>query len=177
MKAPRIDFAPPPVSRKLLRGALLIAALALGAGMLWRSLGAARALEQVEQRIEAANEALERRRSARPVDPGPSIPPARINAINNTIARLNVPWSELFAAFETDRPKDVAILALLPDARKRSLVVQAEAANPRAMVEFVERLRSVALFEEAFLLKHERRDQETGQPYRFAVEVRWKELP
>jgi hypothetical protein len=31
------------------------------------------------------------------------------------------------------------------------------------------------LFDEAFLVKHERRDQETGQPYRFALEVRWTE--
>jgi general secretion pathway protein E len=177
MRAPRIEFAPAPRTRQLLRAALLFAALAFGAAMLWRSLSAASALEQVEQRIQAANEALERLRSARPVDAEPPIAPARLNAINNTIARLNVPWSELFAAFETDRPQDVALLALLPDARKRSLVVQAEATNPRAMVAFVERLRSVPLFDDAFLLKHERREQEPGQPYRFAVEVRWKDVP
>jgi hypothetical protein len=43
------------------------------------------------------------------------------------------------------------------------------------MIDFVERLRAVPLFEEAFLVKHERRDQDAAHPYRFALEVRWKE--
>ena len=177
MRAPEIEFAPRPLSRRMLVALLLLAASACGAVAISQSLGAARELERIEGKIRSTADAAERRRSAAPAASGPALPQAKVNAINSAIARLNVPWGELFAAFETHKPKDVALLALLPDARKRSLVVQAEAPTPRAMVEFVELLRTVELFEESFLLKHERREQENGQPYRFAIEVRWKELP
>jgi hypothetical protein len=177
VRAPQIDFAPRPASQRLLAPFVVLLAIAFSGAILWQYLRAARELTRIEERIDAATAAAERRRTARPVEAPPAIAPARIHAINAAIARLNVPWGDLFAAFEAQRPKDVGLLALLPDARKRSLVVQAEAVTPRAMIEFVDQLRSVELFEDAYLLKHERREQESGQPYRFAVEVRWKELP
>ena len=177
VRAPQFDFAPRPASQRILGPAVLLLAAAFSGAIVWQYLHAAREIKQIEERIDAAAAAAERSRTARPVEAAPSVAPARIHAINSAIARLNVPWGELFAAFEIHRPKDVALLALLPDARKRSLVVQAEAPTPRAMIEFVEQLRTVDLFEDAYLIKHERREQEAGQPYRFAVEVRWKELP
>ncbi len=177
MRAPQIEFALPPAPQRVLAPLVVLLAAAFSGAILWQYLQGVRDLKQIEQRIEAATAAIERRRTARPVEPAPSIAPARIQAINSAIARLNVPWSELFAAFETQGSKDVALLALLPDARKRSLVAQAEATTPKAMIEFAETLRAVSLFEDAYLVKHERREQETGQPYRFAIEVRWKELP
>ena len=177
ISAPRIDFAPRAPARNLTAYGVLIITTLFCAWVLWHYFEARGRLQTIEAGIASASDAAERRRSARAPDTGPAIPAVRINAINSAIARLNIPWSELFAAFEAERPKDVALLALLPDARKRTLVVQAEATTPAAMVQFVERLRTAALFEEAFLVKHERRDQESGQPYRFAVEVRWKDVP
>jgi len=177
VRAPQIEFAPRPAPQRILAPLVVLLAAASSGAVLWQYLHAVRTLQQIEQRIGTATAAAERRRTARPVETVSSIAPVRIHAINSAIARLNVPWSELFAVFETPHSKDVALLALLPDARKRSLVVQAEATTPRAMIEFVEALRAVTLFEDAYLVKHERREQEAGQPYRFAVEVRWKELP
>ena len=86
-----------------------------------------------------------------------------------------MPWNELFAAIETERPKEVGLLALLPDPRKRVLIVQAETLTARAMIDFVDRLRAMPSFTDAVLVKHERREQDVGQPYRFAIEVHWKE--
>ncbi|RPI45031.1 MAG: hypothetical protein EHM59_11285 [Betaproteobacteria bacterium] len=177
MRAPHIEFAPRPASGRMLNVAVLVAAGAVCAVTFWHLLESAREIERIDAEIHSATQTAERRRTASETAPGPSLPPAKINAINGAIARLNVPWSEVFAAFEKHKANDVALLALLPDARKRSLVVQAEAATPRAMVEFLELLRTVELLEDAYLLKHERRDQESGQPYRFSVEVHWKELP
>ena len=177
IRAPDIDFAPRAPARSAVAFLALIAAAACCIGVLWYYFASAGKLQRIDAAISVATDTAERRRSARPAESAPTIAPTRITAINGAIARLNVPWGELFAAFEAERPKNVALLALLPDARKRSLIVQAEATTPQAMVEFVERLRGVPLFEDAFLLKHERRDQETGQPYRFAVEVRWKDVP
>jgi len=177
MKAPPIEFAPRPAAQRVLAPLVVLLAAAFSVAILWQYLHAARALLHIEERIDAATAAAEQRRTARPVEAAPSIEPARMQAINGAIARLNVPWHELFAAFETQPLEDIALLAVLPDARKRVLVVQAETLTPKAMISFVDALRAVALFEDAHLVKHERREQETGQPYRFSVEVRWKELP
>jgi hypothetical protein len=53
--------------------------------------------------------------------------------------------------------------------------VHAETLTARAMIDFVDRLSAMPAFTEAVLVKHERREQDAGQPYRFAVEVHWKE--
>jgi len=175
VRAPDIEFVPQAETWRTLGLALLVAGIVAGSISLWQYAIAARELERIEAEIQLTSGAAKRQRIAPAAQAAAQVSARKVNAINSAIARLNIPWGKMFAAFEADKPRDVALLALLPDARKRRLVVQAEAANPRAMVEFVERLRAVPLFEEAFLVKHERRDQETGQPYRFAIEVRWKE--
>jgi hypothetical protein len=174
MRAPAIQFAAGLSVRRMLGVALLILGIAvLGAGV-WQHVAASHELERIETDIRAATGAAERRRAAS-ARAAPQMPEAKINAINNAIARLNVPWNELFAAFEADRPKEVGLLALLPDPRRRVLIVHAETLTARAMVDFVDRMRATPAFTEAVLVKHERREQDAGQPYRFAVEVHWKE--
>lgn len=175
MRAPDIQFVPQPATWRTLGLALLVAGIVAASFSLWQYVLAVTELERIEAEIQLTSGAAKRQRSAPAAQGAAQVSARKVNAINGAIARLNIPWGDLFAAFEADKPKDVALLALLPDARKRRLVVQAEAANPRAMIDFVERLRAVPLFDEAFLVKHERRDQETGQPYRFALEVRWTE--
>ena len=175
MRAPAIQFATRPAPQRMLGIALLIVAIVLIAVSVWRHVAATRELERIEADIASATSAAERRRAARTARPPPAIAEPKVQAINNTIARLNVPWNDLFAAFEAVRSKDVALLALLPDPRRRVLVVQAETPTAQAMIDFVDRVRGLPAFDEAVLVKHERREQDPGQPYRFAVEVHWKE--
>lgn len=175
MRAPAIEFAAKTAVRRLAGAVVLACGIAAAAASVWQYVSATRELERIEDDIRAATDAAERRRTVAATRAAPQIPGERINAINDAIARLNVPWSELFAAFEGKRPKEVALLALLPDARKRVLVVQAETVTARAMIDFVDRLRAMPSFTEAVLVKHERREQDAGQPYRFAVEVHWKD--
>ena len=175
MRAPAIQFAARLGHERVLGIAILIVGLIAAAVSVWQYAAAARELERIEEDIRSAMRSAERQRAAGATRKAPPIAEPKIQAINHAIARLNVPWGELFAAFEAERPKEVALLALLPDPRRRLLVVQAETLTARAMVEFVDRLRTMPSFAEAVLIKHERRDQDAGQPYRFAVEVQWKE--
>ena len=174
MRAPAIQFATRPAPQRMLSIALLIIASVVAAVSLWQYVAATRELERIEADILSATSAAERRR-AKATRPAPAIAEAKVQAINNTVARLNVPWNDLFAAFEAGRPKEVALLALLPDPRRRVLIVQAETPTSQAMIDFVDRVRAMPSFDEAVLVKHERREQDPGQPYRFAVEVHWKE--
>jgi hypothetical protein len=174
MRAPAIQFAARMSPRRVLGIALSTLGLIAVVVCLWLYMSASRELERIESDIRSATSAAERRKASA-TRAAPSIPEPKINAINNAIARLNVPWNQLFAAFEADRPKEVALLALLPEPRKRVLIVQAETLTTRAMIDFVDRLRAMPAFTEAVLVKHERREQDAGQPYRFAVEVHWKD--
>jgi hypothetical protein len=177
MRAPEIDFALRPPSQRMLAPILAAAAAVFLGVSVWEYTAAARDLERIDSDIRASASSAQRRGATPPAAPMSRLPQQALRAVNGAIARLNVPWSDLFAAFETDKRKDVALLALLPDARRRSLMVQGEATTPQAMLDFVEHLRTVELFEDAFLVKHERREQQAGQPYRFAVVVRWREHP
>ena len=175
MRAPVIQFAARPAPLRLLSAGLLVIGILTVALGVWQHVAATRELERIEEDIRSATSAAERRRFANAKRAAPAIAEPKIQAINSAIARLNVPWNELFAAFEADRPKEVALLALQPDPRRRVLVVQAETPTAQAMIEFVDRVRVMPSFIEAVLVKHERREQDPGQPYRFAVEVHWRE--
>jgi hypothetical protein len=175
MRAPDIQFAAALRVQRMLGIALLVLGAAVAVAGVWQYVAALRELVRIDADIRAATGAAERERAAGRARAAPQMPEAKINAINSAIARLNVPWNEVFAAFETERTKEVGLLALLPDPRRRMLVVHAETLTARAMIDFVDRVRAVPAFSEAVLVKHERREQDPGQPYRFAVEVHWKE--
>lgn len=177
MRAPQVQFASAPAGARALAIAVLVLGALLVGLSVWEYVESVRALKAADADIAAARASAERRRNAPLAPATPQISEQRVNAINGAIARLNIPWGELFAAFESEQAKDIALLALLPDARNRALVVQAEALKPRAMLDFVERLRANAAFEDVFLTKHERREQDVAQPYRFSVEIRWREEP
>lgn len=176
MRAPQIQFARGRDPVRLIGIAAAVLAAALAGLSAWEYAAKLHVLNQLEADIVGAARLADRRRAAPVSQAAAQIPEPRVNAINSAIARLNIPWSELFAAFETEKAKDIALLALLPDARNRSLVVQAETPSARSMIEFVERLRANASFNEVFLTKHERREQDAGQPYRFTIEIRWREV-
>ena len=174
MRAPAIEFNARLETARMGGIALLVLGVAVVAAGVWQQVATSRELERIEADIRSATGAADKRRAAR-ARAAPQMAEAKISAINNAIARLNVPWNELFAAIETERPKEVGLLALLPDPRKRVLIVQAETLTARAMIDFVDRLRAMPSFTDAVLVKHERREQDVGQPYRFAIEVHWKE--
>jgi hypothetical protein len=172
--APDIQFVARPLPWRGLAGALCILSMALTAATSWHYVLALKELSGIEEQIADQQRRAEGVRAEGARRSEPAISEARLNAINAAIARLNIPWPQLFAAFESNKSGDVALLALLPDARKRVLLVQAEARTPQAMIAFVTALRNAPGFEDAYLTKHERRPDDAGQPYRFAVEMRWK---
>jgi len=177
VKAPDIDFARRSPTRRWLLIAALAAAAIGCAHTAWRHVELARAVESKQKDIEQAQAASNQASALAAMPKAPHIDPARLAAVNGAISRLNIPWRELFASFESSHSNDVALIALLPDAKRRVVLVQAEARTANAMVEFAEKLRGVEHFRKSYLIKHERREQEAGEPYRFTVEVHWDNPP
>jgi hypothetical protein len=156
-------------------------AVTLGIGLFALAAGALhfnemRALARETEALTSKMDEDARRTAAAQKQEAPRmVPEASVRAMNDAIAKLNLPWRELFAALESARPDNIALLALEPDGRKRTLLVQAESRAPEHMIVFVERLRSLPAFDYALLVRHELREQDPNRPYRFIVELRWRE--
>ena len=178
MKGLPIDFAPPCLQRTLHRTtmrawvlgavglALCVAAAVLGARMLARQkaddalLDAARARASVPVVVALANAA-------------PRISQQQAGAVNAAVMQLNLPWRALQDAIGAATPPTIAMLALEPDARKRSMKITAEAKSSDAMIAYVEKLKEQELFAGVKLTRHEINEQDPARPIRFQIDAEW----
>lgn len=178
MKRLPIDFAPPSVQRTLYRtgmGAWLLVFVALllwlGAAFLgWRLL--------VQQQADEARLAAAATRARAPVvvavaSAQPKISEVQAAAVNAAVMQLNLPWRALHDAIGAATPPTIAMLALEPDARKRSMKITAEAKTSDAMIAYVEELKRQELFAGVVLTRHEINDQDANRPIRFQIEAEW----
>ena len=173
-----IDFAPPGFKRTLHRTgtrtwvmaaiglALCVAAGVIGARLLARQkadnalLEAARARANVPVVVAVASTA-------------PRISELQAASVNAAVMQLNLPWRALQDAIGAATPRSIAMLALEPDARKRSMKITAEAKTSDAMIAYVEELKKQELFSAVALSRHEINEQDPLRPIRFQIEAEW----
>jgi Tfp pilus assembly protein PilN len=174
----QIDFAPPGVQRTLYRTstrAWVLAAAALllcaGAGVLGYRLMAQQRVDQ-----DQLNAALTRAKAPVVVaiaTEQPKISEVQALAVNAAVMQLNLPWRALHDAIGAATPNTIAMLALEPDARKRSMKITAEAKSSDAMIAYVEELKRQELFADVVLTRHEINEQDPNKPIRFQIEAEW----
>jgi hypothetical protein len=165
MRALDLDFQHNPIASRpgwglLLAGLALVAAGVVMQLDLDRRLAEVRAdLDRVEQRLQARglrqaplSAADEKLRAASQVE------------LRRITAQMNLPWDGLFATLEAQPRKDIALLALTPDARKGQLRITAEARD----LEASDALRDVSL------LNHETQAEQAEQPIRFNLVATWE---
>lgn len=86
---------------------------------------------------------------------------------------LNVPWAGLFATFEAEAERPVAILSLESDAGKRDLILNGEARNLDAMLAYYRLLQQQQIFSGLTLNTHQINRQDPQRPIRFRVTAKW----
>lgn len=177
MKAIRIDFAPSSWRRTLYRAGPLAWSMAL-VGVLLCAAGATlgwRLLQQ--QRHDSAELAAALTRSKAPVSVPvavrPRIPDAQAASVNAAVMQLNLPWRALHDAIGEATPASIALLALEPDARKRSIRLTAEAKTSDEMIAYVEQLKRQEMFTAVTLTRHEINEQDPNRPIRFQLDAEW----
>lgn len=177
MKPVRIDFAPPGMARTLHRtppAAWMLAAFALI--VLLAAAGAGADLVK-RQRAHERQLAVLQARAAVPAAAPPAaatpISETQAAAVNAAVMQLNLPWRALQDAVAAATPPGVALLALEPDARKRSLRISAEARTSDEMIDYVARLKREELFSDVALTHHEINDQDPNRPIRFELDAAW----
>ena len=174
-----IDFAAPSVRRTLfhtpLRVWLLVAlacALSAAAALFGLRLLEARAADTAL--AEATRARADASLRAAPAAPQPHIAVAQAQAVNATVLQLNLPWRELHDAIAAATPASIALLALEPDAKKRTMRITAEAKNSGEMVAYVAGLKQQELFSQVALTRHEINDQDPNHPIRFQLDAEWR---
>lgn len=178
MKQLQIDFAPPSVQRTLYRTstrAWVLATVALLLCLAAAVLGY-RLLMQQRADQQQLNAALTRAKAPVMVAVAaeqPKISEIQAGAVNAAIMQLNLPWRALHDAIGAATPSTIAMLALEPDARKRSMKITAEAKSSDAMIAYVEELKRQELFADVVLTRHEINEQDPNRPIRFQIEAEW----
>ncbi|WP_306391111.1 PilN domain-containing protein [Telluria beijingensis] len=179
MRRTRIDFAPPSLRRTLFRApptlvyavpgvlALCIPALLMG-----------RQYVEQQEELRDLQAALAARSAPPPVvaPPAPkvAVSPGQAGAVNAAILQLNLPWRDLAAALGEATPNSIALLALEPDAKRRTVRISAEARTSDEMLAYITRLQAEEWFSSVVLLRHEVMEQDPNRPLRFQVSVQWE---
>lgn len=178
MRRTRIDFAPRSLRRTLFRVPLQALGPLIGA-IVMCALAAIYGQKYLEDQheLEALRAALEARR-ALPVQvaaapPRIVVPEQQANAVNDAIMQLNLPWRELYEAVRAATPDSVALLALEPDAKRRSLRVTAEARSSDDMFAYVGQMQAQEWFSTVVLTRHEIVEQDPNKPVRFQISAQW----
>ena len=177
-RAMKIDFAPRSVRRTLFHLHPAVLALAV-IGMLlcggaafsgWRLVEQQREREHQLQHVQERMAAL----SARPAEVAKvAIPEAQATFVNGAVMQLNLPWRELQDAVLAATPRNVALIAMEPDPRKRILKITAETKNSDDMIAYIEALKEQESFSGVMLSRHEINEQDPNRPLRFQLEATW----
>ncbi len=96
---------------------------------------------------------------------------------NAVLRRLAVPWQALFAAIESTKGKQVALLTLDPDVQKGLVRIGAEAKGLDEMVQYLKRLQQEPALGEVVLVNHQFQEKDPQRPVRFSVTAAWVERP
>jgi Tfp pilus assembly protein PilN len=175
----RIDFAPGSLWHSILQ----IRAVAWGLAIIGLTLciGAAATAYRLQQQSDALETRLQNiqsRLAARtrplPTPHGAAIREEQARAVNEVIARLNLPWSDVFHSIESATPTSIALLALEPDATQHAIKGVAEAKTSDDMLAYIEQIGSQPFFESVELTKHEINELDTNRPLRFQFLAIWK---
>ena len=179
MKHTHIDFAPRTLRRALLRVPPRSAGFLFATAMLCFVLvSQVRHYQEEREGLEALQAAIAARSSAmRPVPvaapPKFTVSETQAQSVNDAVMQLNLPWRDLVEAVQGATPASVALLALEPDAKRRTLRITAEARNSDDMLAYVAKMQEQGWFGSVALVRHEVAEQEPNRPLRFQISAQW----
>ena len=97
----------------------------------------------------------------------------RVRKANKVIRQLSPPWEDVFTTIESLNGKDIAVLSLEPEPVSAQVRVGAEARTTKAMLEYLERLRTSARLSPAVLQTHQVMTEDPHRPIRFTFTASW----
>lgn len=92
---------------------------------------------------------------------------------NEVLRQLSLPWERLFQAVELSGGKGVALLALEPNTKNRSVRISGEAKNMAVLLNYIKQLEQRDAFGIVYLQSHQIQQQEPDRPVRFELLAAW----
>lgn len=167
-----LDFQKRPGPSPLAWGVLALSLVTLG-GLVWshdqlrREADTMRAVAGKAQRSTTAGSPLASHEPAS----------AEMAAARLALEQIGLPWDDVFLALESASHKDIALLAVNPDPRKRQLRLAAEARNLGAMLAYHQRLEKASHLRDVALTDHEVAADDPQHPVRFNIVATWVIAP
>ncbi|BBB60553.1 hypothetical protein UNDKW_2280 [Undibacterium sp. KW1] len=180
MRSLQIEFAPDSIAKRLHYTSfpvllLAVFTLILLCGLVWRGKQLMQTSMHVTEKVQALKADIERVEKRQIKTPVAKLAQEQVIAINQAVAKLNLPWTDVFDALEKASSDKVALLQVTPNSQKASLKAIAETKNGDDMIAYIEVLKQQKLFTTVVLEKHEINEQDQNKPYRFQFEVQWRD--
>jgi len=168
MRPLSLDFEPKPPSAML--GWALFA---FGGLVMALVLGAQALISQEVERQAVAAPVAAVKREASVLPRGVGTEADAIAGARAVVGHLAGPGEKLYVTLEAIDEADVALLALTPDARTRTLRIQAEARGFDGMLSYLRVLEQSRAFTQVVLVEHEIQDNDPHRPLRFSLLASW----
>jgi Tfp pilus assembly protein PilN len=98
----------------------------------------------------------------------------QVEAAAKAVARLAIPWGELYRCLEENADQDVSLLSVQPNPDKGELRLSGEARNFAALRSYLQRLGESGTLTEVRLLNHEPRESDAQKPVVFSLVAVWR---
>lgn len=173
MRLLQLELAPR-AQRPWLLGLSLAAAAFVAVDTLWQA-------QRLRDDLAAAQAAqAERRLNVGAAAPSPALALSNpelargIREAEQVVQRLAQPWDTLFQAIEAATTPRVALLAVEPDTASTTVAISGEAADHKAVIEYLHRLGAEGRFHGVHLLRHELRSDDPQRPIAFTLQAQWR---
>ncbi|HEY3077858.1 MAG TPA: PilN domain-containing protein [Burkholderiales bacterium] len=125
-------------------------------------------------RAVKSNEALVAR--AQPRKAVQSVSNEELALARDTVERLGLPWSKLFAALEAAANDQVALLAIEPDTKNGTVKITGDSKDYLAALGYVLNLSQADALSNVQLVRHEVKQNDPQRPVAFSISAAWNEV-
>lgn len=112
---------------------------------------------------------------AHPHKPARPVSKEELALARDTVERLALPWSKLFAALESAANDQVALLAIEPDTKSGTITISGDSKDYLAALTYVLNLSRAEALSHVQLVRHEVKKNDPQHPVAFSIQAAWKE--
>ena len=128
---------------------------------------------QLARSVKSDEATLARAQPRKAVNP---VSPEEVSAARETVDRLGLPWTKLFAALEAAANEQVALLAIEPDTKSGTVTISGDSKDYLAALTYVLNLSRADTLSRVQLVRHEVKQNDPQRPVSFSISAAWNEV-
>src|SRR4051812_34085984 len=149
---------------------LLAVAIGIAGEMGFTFVQVERSVKSNEAVVARAASSRHARKAVQPVSA------EEVAAARETVDRLGLPWTKLFAALEGAASEDVALLAIEPDTKSGTVTISGDSKDYLSALAYVLNLSRADTLSHVQLVRHEVKQNDPQRPVSFSISAAWNEV-